>query len=141
MGKTLKERLEAQMALKNISVAALERQADIKRNVVRNILQEKSKRPNAHNLRAIATVLGCHPRDLMPEEAGASINAPVSLDLFEKAVCALVAEHKKKNLPPPSLEDLLHWVQESYTYAAEKNPPEVDPYFISWLMNRPKGGR
>src|SRR3990167_5687629 len=154
MTSALKEKIIERMALKNLSIAELERRAGLTIHSVRNILKDRIKKPNIHSLQAIAAAMDCSLMDLvdsptrMQEGATRDINFPHKKtrisppvkhpDLIlacTKSILDLIAEHDLKT----SVDDFMDIVRKVYVYSSKGSSQTVDMRFAEWLIETQLG--
>lgn len=147
MKSALQNQITIRMKAKALSIAALEREAGLKINAVRNILSGQSRKPSAETLQAIANVLECSVRDLLDKEMTRVVLAPHITknsddvihewlpSLFDACVHAIQNVFDTKKYIP-SAEEMFFLVKEVYFYALEKNEKQVDHKFTEWLIER-----
>lgn len=147
MTSALQKQIKIRMKAKELSIAALEREAGLKISAVRNILSGQSKKPSAETLQAIANVLGCSVRDLLDKEISNIASMPHSIKdseetfhewhptLFGKTIDVIQEIFDKKKYTP-SAEEMIFFVKEIYFYALEKNSKKLDPKFAEWFIER-----
>jgi transcriptional regulator with XRE-family HTH domain len=150
----LKEKIIERMALKNLSIAELERRAGLTIHSVRNILKDRIKKPNVHSLQAIAEALDCSLMDLVSPSTAphntatrdiqfphrkTKISPPVKFpDLMlacTKTALDLMVEHDLKT----SVDDFMDIVRKVYTYSSKGNSQTVDVRFAEWLIETQLG--
>lgn len=134
MATPLQEKIKAYLEAERLSLAAFERKAGLKINVVRNIMRGQSKSPTSDTLQAIARVLGCTLNALLGAEATAQTPAQSQkVDyplLLEESLRLLHA----KTQTPLSLGETFRLMEKIYTYTLRKTPPLVDPDFVDWVL-------
>ncbi len=143
----LQKQIRTRMKAKDLSIAALEREAGLKINAVRNILSGQSKKPSAETLQAIANVLDCSVKDLLEKEISNISDLPYSIrhlevathewdaELFNQTIETIQEIFEKKSYIP-SVEEALFFIKEIYIYALEKNSKTLDPKFAEWFIER-----
>lgn len=147
MKSALQNQITIRMKAKALSIAALEREAGLKINAVRNILSGQSRKPSAETLQAIANVLECSVRDLLDKEMARVVLAPHITknsddvihewlpNLFDACVFAIQKVFDEKKYTP-SAEEMFFLVKEVYFYALDKNEKQVDHKFTEWFIDR-----
>ena len=143
MATALQRILQDYMDQHGLSVAAMEREAGLRLNVVRNILRGQSKRPTAETLQSLANLMGCTIQDLLSEEGnkvgtktyGAS-ETVISDPKLLKEVLDVVFQVCDKKGAQLTMKQLSPVLDEIYTYSAQKSPPEVDKTFVEWYLNK-----
>jgi transcriptional regulator with XRE-family HTH domain len=142
LATVIKDKLDA----RHMTVRDLERQANLKRSVVHNIISGKSKQPNADTLLAIATAFGCTVDALInrkdEEEASthvASDQNDLQYALYDGAlardcletVITLMLEQKKE----PSASLFWSIVQDTYYYSSlGSEKKKADKKYAEWLI-------
>lgn len=147
MKSALQNQITIRMKAKALSIAALEREAGLKINAVRNILSGQSRKPSAETLQAIANVLDCSVRDLLNKDIGSvSLTPHITKNsddvvhewlpsLFDACVFAIQKVFDEKKYTP-SAEEMFFLVKEVYFYALDKNEKQVDHKFTEWFIDR-----
>lgn len=147
MKSALQNQIKTRMHAKALSIAALEREAGLKVNAVRNILSGQSKKPSAETLQAVANVLECSVRDLLEKDISNISLTPHVTKNSEEALhewipklfddCVQVVQgviDSKKYIP--SAEEMFFLVKEVYFYSLDKNAMQVDQKFAEWFIDR-----
>lgn len=144
------DHLKEKMNEKGLSVHALEKQANLKRGAIQNIIYGRSRNPGIEILRTVAQVLNCSVSELIGEDNTVAKSSsvtplpaqpldspPVSWnsELYLKCYKKVEELLEKKNHPLPT-HQLLKYVEEVYLYSIsqQKNVPEE--HFVNWLINR-----
>lgn len=143
----LRQQILERMKAKNLSIAALERKANLSIHSARNFLKGKVKSPKIDSLQAIAEALDCSLLDLMEldleliSEQGRTPPAKIKgFFLLEdislvKSCCAITINLIKEKELILSLENYLNIIKMSYLYSLRAEPRKVDTKFISWLID------
>ena len=135
MSTLLQQKIQSYLDQEKLSLAAFERQAGLKINVARNIMRGQSKRPTGHTLNAIAKILNCAIGDLMEEKSPEKKRSPdsklVELPKLLEDVLRQIHLHAQR---PLTLNETFYLIEEIYRYTARKNPPQIDPDFVSWII-------
>lgn len=134
----IKEKMDSQ----HLTVHALEKEAGLKPQAVRNILWGKSKNPGAAVLKGIAKVLNCSIDELLgdnnPESSSFSHSAAYQeLDIKDTKLfrevnneaISLYESHKYE----PTIKEFIFLIMEVYTYSLERNSGKLDRKFADWL--------
>ena len=145
MESALQRKIKNYLEANKVSVSALEREAGLKSNVVRNIIRGLSKKPTAVTLRAIADVMGCTVEDLLggkaethkPEMKSSSerpvlLEAPELLDNSLHAILKIIHENNYQL----TLQQTLFVLGEVYAYSIQKDPQSIDKDFVEWFIKR-----
>jgi len=145
MDSVLQKKIKTYLESTGSSIAALERKAGLKTNVVRNVLRGQSKKPTAERLQALATVMGCTVQELLGvKNESFSGNVTTRFDesplidhpeILNKSLGSIL-EISQENNYTLTLKQSLLLLEEAYSYSIKKDPPEVDRDFIIWFMKR-----
>lgn len=146
MTTTLQETLQAYINKKGLSVAALERKAGLKLNVLRNILKGQSKKPTAETLQGIAGAIGCSVEDLLAgrtettSEFNKLIHSPtVEHPLLLQDTLKAILDYAASNKLTFTVQQTLYILEETYAYFVQKTPPQIDKDFIEWFIRKNVG--
>jgi len=146
MSTRLAKQISIRMKLKNLSVAALEREAGLKPQAVQNILRGKSKKPSAESVQAIADVLSCTVRDLIEdkgffeevmgsEESSSLVNDQyLHPKLWLKTVEAVNQKIAQTDVKLTTHQTLI-CVEEVFLHSLQKDSEEVDDAFVDWFID------
>ncbi|MBY0264422.1 MAG: helix-turn-helix transcriptional regulator [Holosporales bacterium] len=145
MSSLLQQKIRDFIETKQLPLAAFEREAGLKTNVVRNILRGLSKRPTSDTLQAIASYMGCTIPELMGEEANSTrtpLRGPASPlvekpELLSESLEAVLKSAQKANQQLTLLQ-AFSITEDVYNYALKKKSPHVDVDFIGWLLEKTK---
>ena len=145
MNNFLQTQIRQRMENKNLTVRGLEKKAGLGQNSVRSILEGISKNPRTKVLLAIADVLECSLTDLLEKEnKNSSLSNPSpsslssykwDLDLYIQS-CQTVNEYIDQHNMTLSTEKVIKAILDVYEFSFKSDPPEVDPKFCSWLLER-----
>ena len=151
MHQNIKKHIVAKLKEKNMSIAALEREAGLKTNVARNILVNLSKKPSGETLHAIAKVLNCSIDDLLNDRAlrnpinhTSLINCDLSVDLAINSNELLQNTFNKvmelQNLYQTnySFMKINNIVREIYLFSLQFNMRDPDERFTKWIFSNNK---
>ncbi|MBY0292327.1 MAG: helix-turn-helix transcriptional regulator [Alphaproteobacteria bacterium] len=145
----LKEKIIEYMKEKNLSIAALERQAGLSTHAVRNIVKGRIKRPSAQSLQAIAKALECSLSDLMKQspsrDEGAEkvINTIISkkksvilddIELMKECSQTILTLVKGRDKVLP-IDDYLDILKTLYFYSSVEKIKKVDHKFAKWILS------
>lgn len=149
MKKNFKDEIREKMHDQQISVTSLEKEANLKKSAVSNILNNRSKKPNYKTIEAIATALGCTAFDLIgvDEEKYNDLlmrtpkkpsDKQISWDpeLFNKTTIAFNDSCKRNDRKPRSLSIAMALINEIYSFAIHKKLSEPDQEFVDWVVVR-----
>jgi transcriptional regulator with XRE-family HTH domain len=146
MTTTLQETLQAYIDKKGFSVAALERKAGLKLNVLRNILKGQSKKPTAETLQGIASAIGCSVEDLLQgrtettSEFNKLVHSPtVGHPILLQETLKAILDYATRNKLTFTVQQTLYILEETYAYFAQKTPPQIDKDFIEWFIKKNVG--
>ncbi len=120
----------------HLSVAAVERKAGLKRNVLQNILYGKSKAPNSSTINAITKALNCKLQEIMESEDTEDW-VSWDKDLF-LGIVSKVCEELDKDSLSTNYNFILLMVDECYRYCIESSSKHVDDSFVKWLIKKNK---
>lgn len=146
MSTQIAKQISTRMKAKNLSLAALEKEAGLKPAVVQNIIRGKSKKPSAEILQAVSEVLGCTVKDLLNKEEIFQENETLESDkeilnnkcdhpaLLLKTVKWLNDQmaHQESNL---TVKQVLTCIEEIYLHSLQTNPTKVDQGFGEWFID------
>jgi transcriptional regulator with XRE-family HTH domain len=144
----LQQRLREKMSEIGISAHALEKQAGLKRSAVQNILHGRSKKPSAQILLAVTKILGCDINELLSHHLEGytdtrsdtstpqTLNdAPMDIGLYAEA--AQVANEIMQSLAiKPAAPQIMHYIEEIYSYSLRSQKSTIDRNFAQWLVNK-----
>ena len=139
MAASLKQKIRAHLDRTGQSIAGFERQAGLKINVVRNILNGLSLRPTAKTLTAIAGAMNCTVAELMnqPEDrpyakpdTSPAIQHPALMVDTLQAILEVAQDHNR----PLTIHKACLMLDEIYAYMITKNPPALDKEFVRWFV-------
>ena len=126
----LKEKIIEFMKERNLSIAALERQAGLSTHAVRNIVKGRIKRPSAQSLQAIAKALECSLTDLMKQ-------SPTRNGEAKKIINIII--RKKKNVILNDIRLMRECSQTIlktlYSYSSFEIIRKVDHKFARWILS------
>lgn len=146
MSTQLAKQIEMRMKARNLSVAALEREAGLTTHSVKNILRGKSKRPSAEVVQAVADVLGCTVKELLEntelfqaeeafvpkaEMAEAPFDHPELLSQVVEVVLEGIAQRKASL----TIKKALMCIEETYLHSLQKDASKVDQDFADWFLD------
>lgn len=143
----LQQKIRHYLDEQGLSVMALEREAGLKGNVVRNILRGQSKSPTSITLSSLAKRMGCTISDLLGEEAPFSLSglknkeASTPSPLFENVnLLATLLQHieqaNKKSSYRLTMKEAFRILEDLYTYTRKKPPESVDVSLVEWFIER-----
>lgn len=144
MSSNIQRKIDTYLKETGLSVAALEKKAGLKINVLRNIVKGQSKRPTAETLHKIANAMGCTVPDLLGVKVSGEFGSNTvtdstpnleSLDLFQEAIQA-VLESIEETHGKITVRQALNLVEEVYLYSLKKEPPVIDKDFVKWLTEK-----
>ena len=123
------------------TVSELERNAGVKTNAIRNILNGTSKNPGIHTLKSLAKTLRCSVSELIDDSAdiGSSIalkeESVVNVHLYKSVInCVLsLCDELDFKVTFPQTSFLTH---EVYQYSAKEEMDEVDHRFARWFVEK-----
>jgi transcriptional regulator with XRE-family HTH domain len=145
----LKEKIIEFMKERNLSIAALERQAGLSTHAVRNIVKGRIKRPSAQSLQAIAKALECSLTDLMKQsptrngEAKKIINIIIrkkknvilnDIGLMRECSQTIFSLMKDRDKVLP-IDDYLDILKTLYSYSSFEIIRKVDHKFARWILS------
>lgn len=144
MSTKIQEKINTYLEETGLSVAAFERQAGLKMNVIRNIIKGQSRRPTAETLQAVATAMGCTVADLLGVKASQEFHRKIPSDnspaIQSKEMLATAFQTVMNSIEEvenqPTLRQTLTLVEEVYLYSLKKEPPSVDKDFVKWLIEK-----
>ncbi len=149
MKKNFKEEIKERMHNQQISVTSLEREANLKKSAVSNILNDRSRKPSYRTIEAIATVLGCAAVDLVgvDEEKYNNLLMPTpkktsdkqiawDSELFNKTTISFGESCKRNDRKPRNLFIATALINEIYSFAIHKKLNEPDQEFVDWVVIR-----
>jgi transcriptional regulator with XRE-family HTH domain len=139
MAACLKKNILRLIDEQGLTVTDLERQAGLKKSVVRNIIQDKSKNPTYSTLQAIAKELGCNVESLV----GGTDNTKFKKSQLKKTNMGFMIEALEElnvfvtghNIIPTS-NKLVSCLQETHDYAVDNNLDKIDVRFLKWTAKR-----
>lgn len=147
MTKTfLQQKLKAKIQETGISVHALEKKAGLKPSAVQNILQGRSKKPNAEILHAVAKVLGCNIYELIGSEPSTIVSQVTTgmmeviyddykSELFLEAVRMANKIFKTKGIKPTN-QIAFSYICDIYGYSIETKATTIDVRYAEWLARK-----
>lgn len=142
MNKALAIEIQKKIDNQRLSVNALEKEAGLKPQAIRNILLGKSKNPGAETLLAISKVLNCSVSELLgeisiykEEDTYYKDEKFENLDLLLEAASHTIKECSKykENIKTRDLFDLIYDV---YRYSYNNNNQNFDEKFANWMIER-----
>lgn len=139
MSTALQKNIRDYIEEHRLPIAAFEREAGLKTNVLRNVLRGDTKRPTSDTLQTIAAYMKCTVSELLGEENRVkSFQEDLSpvLEDPQTLICSLEVTTQKAHErgPPLTVKQALSLAETVYKYALKKDPPHVDPDFVSWLL-------
>lgn len=148
MSAHLKQQIQFRTQSKGMSINALEREANLGRMSVWNIIHGNLKKPKLENIKAIAKVLGCSVEDLVGPNDGSQpevvFSSPIKpkthyrwdTNLFLEATKAVSGCINDKTRSELKLEKMISLISESYKYSLAKGESKIDKDFTKWLVER-----
>ena len=127
----------------NISVRALETKSGLKPSAVQNILNGRSKKPNAHILDAVCQFFNCTIEDLIGDDSPELMESYRTQKekietLLEKELLldtvSTVLNLLSKNKLNTNLDKIIPLIKEVYTYSNGKNSKKADKDFAQWVL-------
>lgn len=139
--KQVKYKLKEYFDRNDINLSSFELNAGLKRNVVYNILYDKSKNPTIENIVKIANALNCSIDELLGREeffknyiknyrSGIEYNGKL-FDEIQRTVNEYV---KDNNIHKVSLGDIIYLIEEIYEYSKNTNNQILDEKFALWIL-------
>ena len=139
--KHLKDKLKNYFGDNEVNILSFEQNAGLKRNVIYNVLSDKSKNPTIDTVIKIADALNCSIDGLFAREEYfknylKEKRSVISYDskLFEnitKFINQFIYDQKIKT---PSLGDIFYLVEEIYQYSLSTNKGVLDEKFALWFL-------
>lgn len=143
MSSLLQQKIRDFIETKQLPLAAFEREAGLKTNVVRNILRGLSKRPTSDTLQAIANYMGCTIPELMGEETNSTripLRGPASPlvekpELLSESLEAVLKSAQKEG-HKLTIKQAFALAEDVYEYALQKQSTYADMDFVKWRLGR-----
>lgn len=126
---------------KHLSVAAAERKAGLKRNIIQNILYGRSKVPSLKTVQAIADALECNLEEIVDASHILQENKPPQTktswdsDIYSHAVERVTHAADMRGLVT-FYEDMIPVINDAYLYAVENDLTTLDDPIINWLLRQ-----
>lgn len=138
---TFKLKLKDYIDKNKINLSTFENKAGLKRNILYNILSDKSKNPSLENISKIADALDCSIDELFGREnyfkkyiKNHRSDIKYYKELLEQ-ILEMVNQHISKNqIKESSLGDIFYVVEEIYEYSVKTNNGLIDKKFALWML-------
>lgn len=139
--KQIKYKLKEHFDNNEINLSSFENKAGLKRNVIYNILYDKSKNPTIENVIKIAEALNCSVDELLGREeyfknyiknhrSKIEYNAKL-FDEIQETVNKYIEDNK---IHKTSLGDIIYLIEEIYEYSKNSNNSVLDEKFALWIL-------
>lgn len=139
--KQVKYKLQEHFENNDINLSSFENNAGLKRNVIYNILYDKSKNPTIENIVKIADALNCSIDELLGRDeffknyiknyrSGIEYNEK----LFDEVQRTVTKYVKDNNINKVSLGDIIYLIEEIYEYSKNTNNQILDEKFALWIL-------
>lgn len=140
MASLLQNRIREKMESAHLTVASLERQANIPPSTIHKILRGDNKNPGIEILWAIAKVLQCRVDYFINENEEQALDVigakiPFIPNLYSECV-AFVAEYFTSNKVQVSLGEAFPIIKEIYTYCLDRPDASLDKRFAKWILEK-----
>ncbi|HQS93749.1 MAG TPA: hypothetical protein PK010_03750 [Alphaproteobacteria bacterium] len=139
MTSALQKKIRDHLDRTGNSIAGFEREAGLKTNVLRNILNGYSVKPTTNTLNALARAMNLSVPALLDreekpfsrfEEDSLVIEKPELMVEALQAILRVAAEHRHKL----TVYKACLMLDEIYAYTVQKKLPAIDEEFISWFV-------
>tara|TARA_B110000503_G_scaffold125006_1_gene192146 strand:+ start:97 stop:537 length:441 start_codon:yes stop_codon:yes gene_type:complete len=137
----LKLRLNEYIDKNKINLARFEYDSGLKRNILYNILSEKSKNPSIENIIKIANTLDCSIDELFGREEYFKKHVKMhrskikyNKDLLGSILTIINQHIIKNNIEDVSLGNVVYLIEEIYEYSTKTNNGLVDQKFTIWML-------
>lgn len=137
----LKFRLQDYIDKNKINLTKFEQDAGLKRNILYNILSEKSKNPSLENILKIADALDCSIDELFGREKyfkkyikNHRSEIKYNKKLFESILDTINQFILKNPINEVSLGDVFYIIEEVYEYSIKSNHGIIDNKFAIWML-------
>ncbi|HQS84933.1 MAG TPA: helix-turn-helix transcriptional regulator [Alphaproteobacteria bacterium] len=139
MTSALQKKIRDHLDRTGYSIAGFEREAGLKTNVIRNILNGYSVKPTPNTLNALARAMNLSVPALLDreekpfsrfEEDSPIIEKPELMVEALQAILRIAAEHGRKL----TIYKACLMLDEVYAYTVQKKLPVIDEEFIRWFV-------
>ncbi len=139
--KQIKYKLKEHFDNNDINLSSFENNAGLKRNVIYNILYDKSKNPTIENVVKIAEALNCSIDELLGREEyfknyikNHRSEIEYNAKLFNEIRETVNNYIENNKIPKISLGDIFYLIEEIYEYSRNSNDGILDEKFALWIL-------
>lgn len=124
----------------SLSLGAIAKKSQVKKNTVYNIVAGLSKNPGIDAIEAIASALDCSIDELLGKTTTSHHLSnkkekiyELSIDLFKNVLDFVVKQIEDKDIDI-SFNETMGIIKEAYIFSLQKNSGQISVSFIEWLI-------